>query len=122
MRYRKLTAGGDYTFGQSNLDFYKDIDAVRQAIQTRLDLYLDTFWRDLSDGLPMFQSILGPSGSAQHLATIDQIIQARILGTEGVSSVVSYSSTYDRNTRRYSFTATVQTIYSETPITVTGTR
>lgn len=119
MRYRKLTAGGDYTFGQSNLDFYKDIDAVRQAIQTRLDLYLDSFWRDLSDGLPMYQSILAQTGSAKNLATIDQIIQARIQGTEGVSSVLSYSSTYDRNTRRYSFTATVQTDYSETVVTGT---
>lgn len=114
MIYRKLSPTGDMVFGQSALDFYVDIDAVRQAIQTRLDLYLGTFWRDLSDGLPMFQSILGAPGSAANLAAIDQIIQSRIEGTENVTSVVAFSSTFDANTRAYGFTATVQTVYSET--------
>ncbi len=119
LRYRKMTATGDYIFGQSNLDFYRDLDAVRQAIQTRLDLYLETFWRDLGDGLPMYQSILGQSGGTPNLTTIDEIIKTRIAGTRDVSSVVTYASSFDRNTRRYSFTATVQTVYSET-VVVTG--
>lgn len=114
LRYRKLTATGDYTFGQSNLDFYRDLEAVRQAIQTRLDLYLETFWRDLNDGLPMYQSILGQSGGEQNLTTIDQLIQARIQGTQDVLGIVNYNSDFNRNTRKYSFTATVQTAYSET--------
>lgn len=116
MRYRKLNATGDYVFGQSNLDFYRDIDAVRQAILTRLELYLESFWRDLSDGLPMYQSILGKSGGAPNIATADQIIQARIQDTQGVTGIVNYASNFDRVTRQYSFTATVQTIYSETVV------
>jgi hypothetical protein len=119
LRYRKMTATGDYVFGQSNLDFYRDLDAVRQAIQTRLDLYLDTFWRDLGDGVPMFQSILGQSAGAQNIATIDQILRDRIINTTDVTDIVAYSSSFDRTTRRYSFTATVQTVYSET-VFVTG--
>lgn len=118
MKYRKLTAGGDYTFGQSASNFHIDIEAVRQAIQTRLQLYRETFWRDLSQGVPMFQQILGNPGSASNLAAIDSTLQSQIKGTEGVSAVLAVSSSFNEITRAYDFTATVQTQYST--ISVSG--
>lgn len=119
MIYRKLTPSGDYTFGHNMLDFYHDLDAVAQAIKTRLQLYKDSFWRDLSDGIPMWQSILQTPGSPANLANVDNIIQERIKGTQGVEAIVSYNSAFNPNTRQYSFEATVQTIYSTTLITGT---
>ena len=117
--YRKLTETGDYTFGHNMLDFYEDIDAVAQAIQTRLQLYLGAFWRDLTDGLPLFQEIIASSGSQDHLLQVDNIFQERIKGTPGVLGIVSYTSSFNRETREYSFEATVQTEYSITIITGT---
>lgn len=114
IRYRKLTADGDYTFGNSSLNFYTGVQAVAQAIQTRLQLYKESFWRDIEDGLPMFQNILGTPGSPNNLEAINGIIQQRISDTEGVLGITSFSSAFDRPTRQYSYSAVVQTIYSET--------
>lgn len=112
MRYRALTATGDYTFGQNQQDFIFDIYACAQAIKTRLQLYKEAFWRDLTDGLPLFQSILGSPGSAANLLVVDQIIKQRILGTPHVVEILSYSSAFNPNTRGYSFRVEVLTDYS----------
>lgn len=117
MRYRKLTATGDYTYGQGSQDFYTENEAVRQAIETRLKLYKGTFWRDLNAGLPLFQSILGSNGSEGNQQAIESILRQQILGTEGVQSIVELSSSFDPEQRQYLFTATVQTIYSTTVVT-----
>lgn len=121
MKYRRLTNTGDYSFGSPNQNFIYDINAVGQAIQTRLTLFLDTFWRDLSDGIPMFQRIWGTSASAANLLTVDNIIQQRIRGTEGVTELLSYTSQFNRDTRQYTFEAQVQTIYSTSVIPISGT-
>lgn len=118
MKYRKLDDTGDYVFGQGNDDFFYDIYAVKQAIKTRMQLYLDSFWRALNDGLPMFQSILGSSGSAQNIATIDNIFSGRITGTQNVTGITFFDSDFDRNTRAYSYQAKVQTVYSDEPLTI----
>lgn len=119
MRYRRLDSAHDYVLGQSSQDFISDLDAVAQAIYTRLNLYKGAFWRDTSDGLPLFQNILGTSGSPQNRSAIDGIIQNRIAGTQGVQTITAFSSTWDATTRKYSFEATVQTVYSTTIITGT---
>lgn len=111
MKYRKLTSSGDYSFGTGNQEFYTDIAAVAQAIGTRLDLWQNTFWRDLQDGIPFVQHILGKSASDEHLQTVDAIIQNRIKGTTGVNSIISFNRTYDRNTRKYSINIPTNTIY-----------
>lgn len=120
MKYRKLTADGDYSFGQGLSDFYIDqVEAVAQAALTRLQLYTDSFWRDLDDGLPMFQSILGTPGSQENLLAIDSIITNRIRQTTGVTSIIGYNSNFNATTRRYEYEATIQTAYSTTVITGT---
>lgn len=116
MKYRKLTSSGDYTFGAGNAEFYTDSSAVGQAVQTRLDLWLDTFWRDLKDGTPFVQQILGKGASDEHLQTVDQIIQNRIKGTTGLLGIVSFSRTYNRDTRAYKYNSSVQTIFSNTVV------
>lgn len=116
MIYRKLTASGDYSFGQSAVNFYVDIDAVVQAIKTNLLLYQGSFWRVLNFGLPMFQNILGTPGSPANLTAIDNLVQGQIASTQGVIGITSYNSTFDKSTRQYQFNATVQTQYSTTVI------
>lgn len=118
MKYRKLDDNGDIVFGQGNDDFFYDLYAVKQAIKTRLQLYFNTFWRDLSDGLPMFESILGSSGSQENIAAIDNIFSGRITGTQGVTSITFFDSEFDPDNRNYDYEARVQTIYSEEPIEI----
>lgn len=120
MRYRKLSPTGDYTFGQGPLNFYRDqVEAVAQAVKTRLQLYRASFWRDLNAGIPMMQGIAGTPGSPQNLAGIEATLQTEIRTTEGVLALLDSSVSFDSQTREYTYQALIQTQYSTTVITGT---
>lgn len=114
MRYRRLSYG-QYAFGGGAQDYLSGLEAVAQAIGTRLQLLKGEWWEDTEDGLPLFQQILGVMGAA---GRVNGILTARIEGTAGVNSVSNVSSSFDSTTRAYSYTADVDTIYGE--ITITG--
>jgi hypothetical protein len=121
MRYRKLDANGDYSFGRGLSDFYIDNpEAVAQAVLTRLNLWKETFWRDLDDGLPVRQEILGASAGEANITYINGVIKRRVSETQGVKTLLGYSGTFDPIRRALNFTAKIQTVYSTTPIVVTG--
>lgn len=116
MRYRKLDANGDYTFGQSQNDFYVDQpEAVAQAVQTGLRLFQGEWFLDTSAGVPWRQSILGKYAQNAY----DAILKAQILNTQGVQALDSYTSSIDPTTRGLSVTATINTIYGSTDVTIT---
>ena len=112
MRYRPLDANGDYTVGRPFLA--NTPAAVAQAIQTRLRLWLGEFFLDTTDGTPWLSQILGPRAASNPDAAIKQ----RILGTPGVSSIVSYSSSFNGGSRALTVNAVVQTDFSAAPITI----
>jgi hypothetical protein len=116
LKYRKLSPTKDYTFGNGSLDFITDIDAVAQAVYTRLYLWRESYWRDLNAGIPMTQRILGQIGSSANLTAIDGLIQAEISGTKDVISIVSFESAFDSESREYTYTCTINTAYSEAVI------
>lgn len=99
MKYRALDSNGDYRFGKSIQDFLTDVEAVAQAIKTNLLLLQGEWWEDTSAGLPLFQNILGQSGTPDHLNAADLLIKERILSTKGVAEIQSFQSSYVN--RRY---------------------
>lgn len=113
MRYRKLSATGDYTFGQGQGNFFiNNADAVAQSCKTRLLLMAGEWFLDTTSGTPYNTQILG----AHTRSTRDLAIKSRILETEGVLELLEYSSeVVDRDFR---VDARVQTIYGPTPIEV----
>ena len=114
MRYRKLDASGDYTFGGGAGNFYQDSpEAVAQAVLTRLRLLSGEWFLDTTAGTPWMTQVLGSGTSSIY----DSVIQARILDTSGVQSIDSYSSTVDG--RRLSITATITTAYRSTAVEAT---
>lgn len=58
MIYRKLDQNGDYVFGGNGSCYISGLNAVKQAILTRLRLLLGEWWEDETDGLPLWQKIL----------------------------------------------------------------
>ncbi len=113
MRYRKLTEDGDYSFGASALDFWVDVpEAVGQAAETRLLLWLGEWFLDVTEGTPWVQGILGK----QNEEVADLTIQDRIQGAQGFVGISEYSSTLDRDSREFSVTATIDTIFGTTEI------
>lgn len=113
MRYRALDANGDSTFGSGETQFYINTpDAVAQAVLTRLELLTGEWFLDTSEGTPYNPSILGKYTAA----TFDLAIQSRINATEGVKSIVTYSSTVNSEKRALTVNATIDTIYGQTTI------
>ncbi len=113
MRYRMLDENGDYLIGQGQNNFYiNQPEAVAQAILTRLRLVTGEWYLDTSAGTPYPTQIQGKYTDS----TRDTAIRQQILGTEGVTGLVSYSSEVDPTTRKFSVTAVVSTQYGETTI------
>ena len=108
MKYRKLDANGDYTFGQGSANHLKDTpETVAQAVKTRLGLIQGEWFLDTSAGTPYHSRILG----AGMVATYDRAIQEVILGTSGVTRLVDYSSHVNPSTRAASVNCTIDTVY-----------
>jgi hypothetical protein len=108
MRYRALDANGDSTFGSGRTAFLVNSPAaVAQLVQTRLLLMTGEWFLDTTEGTPYSTEILGRGTTT----TYDPAIQDRILGTEGVISIDTYSSDLNRATRRLTVNATISTIF-----------
>lgn len=116
MRYRKLDADGDYTFGGGPADFLVDSPAaVGQAVLTRLQLFKGEWFVDTADGTPWQTDVLG-----EHTrSTYDMAIRNRILGTQGVEQIDSYDSEFEPNGRKLTITCTITTAYGPTTISET---
>lgn len=114
MRYRKQDENGDYTFGNGLGNFHIDnVDAVAQAIDTRLKLWIGEWFADVSDGTGWTQAILGKHSQNLYELTLRQ----RVLETRGVISIQEFQSSLDPNTRKLAVTMVVDTIYGQTDLT-----
>lgn len=110
MRYRQLSPCGDYMFGQGSANFLVNSPAgVAQAIQTRLLLFKGTYFLDLTQGMDWDNDVLGFNTASLY----DQAIQNQVLGTQGVTSLASYSSSFDSVTRVLTVTGIASNIYGE---------
>ena len=119
MRYRKLTSTGDYSFGNGQQDFYRDVpDAVAQAVKTRLLLWLGEWFLDIEEGTPYLQGILGKHSIDQANA----VIQDRILSTQGVVNFTNYVSTLNPDSRALLVTFTLDTIYGPSQVEIDNYR
>jgi len=113
MRYRALDVNGDYTLGQGSANFLVNShEAVGQLILTRLKLFTGEWFLDTTEGTPYYQNILGKGTQGSY----DLAIQARVLDTQGVAAIVSYTSILNTTTRSLSVELTVDTIYGLTTI------
>lgn len=114
MRYRKQDEQGDYSFGSGLNNFHIDsAEAVAQAIETRLKLWIGEWFADTSDGTGWSQTILGKQSKNLYELTLRQ----RVLETYGVTSIESFQSSLDSDARRLTVSMTVNTIYGQTTVT-----
>lgn len=112
MKVRRLDKDGDLvTRGRMFLD---GREAIAQTIVTRLKLFLGEYFRDVTDGTPWFQQILG---KFENLNAIEALLRNRIIRTQGVVRLLAFSVDYDLASRSLSVSATVLTQYGEQNIT-----
>ena len=113
MKVRILSPSGDYTFGQSQLNFYSNVPAApAQVAKTSLELWQGEWYLDLSEGTPYLTGVLG-----KHSQTMaDAVIKNQVLNAQGITGVSNFQSSIDTKTRQYSVQMTVSTIYGPTPL------
>lgn len=119
MRVKRLSPSGDYTFGNSQLDFLANSpECVAQVVQTSLLLWLGEWYLDLTVGMPWIQAVLGKHNQA----TADVTAQDYILGVQGVTNIENYTSVAETDLRKYGAAAKIDTIYGTTALQVANQR
>jgi hypothetical protein len=101
----------------SGRQFTSGVEEIAQTVKTRLRLFLGEYFRDITEGTPWWETILGKDGT---LSSKEAAIKNRIIRTAGVVRIVSFSTAFDNNTRIYSVTAGILTTFGETELTVTN--
>lgn len=108
MKYRRLTNDWDWQMGHALADYLIDSpQTVEQAVLTRLKLFVGEWFNDTAEGTPWATDVLGKHTRTKY----DPAIRRRILGTQGVTGITEYRSSYDGETRTLTISATVETIY-----------
>ena len=105
---RALDANGDPLRGHGLQNFVTDIHAVATILAQRMQFYQGDWWLALSEGIPLFQQILGVPNTNQGVALI---FRKQILATIGVTGIAALNVTYNGASRAYSFQAVVQTVF-----------
>lgn len=110
MRIRKHDENGDIVFGRGRDSYLRNApEAVAIAAKTRLSLWQNTWFTDLSDGTPWLENVLGKYPEAVY----NSIIRKRILETQGVKAILEYESFIDENRRNLLIQCTIDTVYGE---------
>lgn len=118
MKYRALTSNGDYSFGNNSFDYKQDLEAVAQAVKTKILLFYGEWWEDISLGIPMFENIIGQINTENIRSAASLLIKKRILETPGVYEVYEIQTDVDRRNRTLHVVARIKTYYGATEIEV----
>ncbi len=115
MTVRKLDDNGDIV--TSGTIFIGEADEIAQTVSTRLRLFLGEYFRNITDGTPWFEQILGKN---VNMSAREAALRNRIANTPGVIRLIAFSLNFpDVNARVLTVTASVLTQYG--PVTVTET-
>lgn len=115
MTVRALDENGDIV--TRGVQFIHGRDEIAQTIKTRLSLFLGEYFRNIKDGTPWYEQILGKFVS---LDTVEAVLRARIANTQGVIRLTSFSTDFDLDARKYSLTAGVLTQYGDLEVNYSG--
>lgn len=89
-----------------DLSFVSGLDYYRQKVKVRLWFFRGEWYLDTSEGTPFHRSILVKN---PNIPLVDTLIKARILETEGVTELKSYTSSYESSLRRFEVSFEAQT-------------
>lgn len=107
---RALNECNDIFLSGNRISVNSDSEQVAQSVRSRLLFYQGEWFLDLTAGVPYFQQIFQKPAQ---IATAESALKSEILKTEGLNSLTSFSSSFDRQTRQLSVSFTANTIYGE---------
>lgn len=106
---RKMDENGDYMLGTQG-EMITGLEALAQAIKTRLRVVRGEWWEGDNGALPYFNGIMGQKGVSKD--ALDLQVIARIMDTIGVINVFDIVSSFENRT--YRFKCKVRTVYGTT--------
>ena len=115
MTVRLLDENGDIT--TQGVQFTSGQDEIAQTIRTRLRLFLSEYFRDITDGTPWFEQILGKGTS---MSARESALRNRIVRTPGVIRLTYFSTDFNIESRKYSVTAGALTTFGLITVTENG--
>ena len=104
-----LDSNYEPVWGSDQQNLLYDLDAVRQIIMTRLNLWAGEWWENQSLGLPMWQSIMDQRAGQRAQQAMSQLIQAQITSVPFVTGISNVQLSYDSSKRSLRFSCDVQT-------------
>lgn len=81
-------------------------EEVAQRVGIKLRTYAGEWFLDTTYGIPYLQEIIA---QARNKRDIDSIFISEIRSEEGVSNIISYDSTFENNTRKYTAKVVIST-------------
>lgn len=115
MTVRALDDNGDIV--TTGAQFITEQDEIAQTIKTRLRLFLGEYFRDITDGTPWYEQILGRNVNEN---AREASLRNRIANTPGVIKLLSFSTDFDIDARAYTVICSVQTNYGTVEISENG--
>jgi hypothetical protein len=104
-----VTSGTIFTTGQAEIE---------QTIRTRLRLFFGEYFRDITDGTPWFEQILG---KGVNMSAREAVLRSRIANTPGVIRLTAFSLDFPSvDARSLTVTASVLTQYGISTVTETN--
>lgn len=117
IQVQQLDSLNDPVEGENGPVFITNIDAVAQIIRTTLLFLSGEWWEDLSLGFPLFQDLIGSSGSPSNQQAVTLVVQQTILACPFVTGILDFSYTFNTATLSSTFAATVSTAFGNLTVT-----
>jgi hypothetical protein len=118
MKTIALKNGDLYLDADGNIAVVDGIEAVRQSVVTLLQMIKGEWVLDVTQGIPYMQEIFIINASE---SSVKNIYDKAVLSVDGVVTLLQSSGIItDRAQRKFSYAATVQTIYGKMEITTNG--
>lgn len=106
-----------YIDSSGNLVLIYDIEALADKITQRLKLFYAEWFLATNRGVPYFENVFGANKNKDIVASI---FTNEILKESDVTSVVDVSYDLNSNTRKFSYGATINSIYGSTEFNFNG--
>lgn len=93
MIVRALDRCGDIS--TRGTQYVRDVRAVEELVKMRLRLFLGEYFRNITDGTPWWQDVLGKQPDR---SLGEQALRSRISMTDGVLNIIRFEVTYEDRT------------------------
>ncbi|MDH2927215.1 hypothetical protein FW755_11140 [Lonepinella koalarum] len=107
---RRLDKNHDWTFGQGMNNYATESESIKQRVQTRLWSFTNDWFLDLEHGVPWLELM----GRNVDWSKLEKEVKNCVLRTDGVASIVDYSTDLDVDTRKLIIQIEYQDIYYQT--------